>query len=640
MIKSWHLENFKSVREKTSLDFAPLTIFSGPNNSGKSTIIQSILLTAQTLQSRVLDRPVLLNGHLVRLGSFLDIVSDACPEKNVSIGFSLELKAPRGYFFYGRGILPRKSGLSTFAENGKSRIGCNFSFSMKGDSEEVQARILQPRLEQTTLKVEIPGIKETPNLTLKRTNKNIEKRLLELGLDENLSGTLGVETLKYKLVNGKNFVDSEADLFAKKKIAGIGLKHFLPDHLMIAFDNVETVVEVLINSFTGTTSPYRNWLFKEIRDNLENPEVKRITFEVFDQIVPEIRKGEKRNIRKPWVFQKEIDRMKKNIQEKKSLLEILELSRSLSPSMRGALGQLFLERKTDLEKAVTKGEPQNKLAEVPLSAEIEFGKRNLQEFFLRSVNYLGPLRNEPQAVHPLTASIDPIDVGFKGEHTAAVLERNGHKSINYIRPIYFERKIPKSIPVDTNQLKNAVQDWLRYMEVGEQIKTEDRGKLGYELKVGTETSSIMHDLTQVGVGVSQVLPILVVSLLSKEGDVLIFEQPELHLHPKVQTRLADFFISLTLMNKQCIVETHSEHFINQLRYCSVLAEDASVADSVQIYFVEKKGGQSTYRSIKMNEFGVIEQWPKGFFDEREKTASGIMRAAMEKKRKKNEGRGE
>src|SRR5258708_28284375 len=89
MIKTWTLQNFKSVAQKTTLEMAPLTIFAGANSSGKSTLIQSLLLTAQTLQSPVYSRPIILNGHIVRLGAFDDIVSNDHEKEQILIGFHL-----------------------------------------------------------------------------------------------------------------------------------------------------------------------------------------------------------------------------------------------------------------------------------------------------------------------------------------------------------------------------------------------------------------------------------------------------------------------------------------------------------------------------------------------------------------------
>jgi predicted ATPase len=187
---------------------------------------------------------------------------------------------------------------------------------------------------------------------------------------------------------------------------------------------------------------------------------------------------------------------------------------------------------------------------------------------------------------------------------------------------------PQSVP-----LISAVLEWLEYMGVVKDVETVDRGKLGHELKVIVDGGSAFHDLTNVGVGVSQVLPILVLSLLAEKGSTLIFEQPELHLHPKVQTRLADFLVSMMLLKKQCIVESHSEYLINRLRYRSVISEDDIISENVMIYFVEKENGKSKYKQVKINKFGVIEEWPKGFFDENEENSAAILRAAMNKRKK-------
>lgn len=167
------------------------------------------------------------------------------------------------------------------------------------------------------------------------------------------------------------------------------------------------------------------------------------------------------------------------------------------------------------------------------------------------------------------------------------------------------------------------------------MSTNDRGKFGHELKITTEIADMKQDLTHVGVGVSQILPILVLCFLSEKGDSIILEQPELHLHPKVQTRLADFFVSMNILGKQCIIETHSEYMINRLRYRVAKSEDSSIANNTMMYFVEKdkKTGASNYRSVTINKYGVIEDWPDGFFDESERIAAQILRAGMEKRMK-------
>ena len=131
---------------------------------------------------------------------------------------------------------------------------------------------------------------------------------------------------------------------------------------------------------------------------------------------------------------------------------------------------------------------------------------------------------------------------------------------------------------------------------------------------------------------SQVLPILVMCLLADPDTTLIFEQPEIHLHPRVQTLLGDFFLSMSLLGKQCILETHSEYLVSRLRFRAAAAESADIAKRIRMYFVEKQGESSSFRPVVVNEFGAIVDWPEGFFDQSQNEAEATLRAAMNKRR--------
>ena len=93
MITEWVLRNFKSIAGPAKLRIAPLTILAGANSSGKSTVLQSILMVAQTLRSQRDSRVLLLNGELVRLGTFSDLLhkTTTSNSRNVQIGFDLRL---------------------------------------------------------------------------------------------------------------------------------------------------------------------------------------------------------------------------------------------------------------------------------------------------------------------------------------------------------------------------------------------------------------------------------------------------------------------------------------------------------------------------------------------------------------------
>ena len=261
------------------------------------------------------------------------------------------------------------------------------------------------------------------------------------------------------------------------------------------------------------------------------------------------------------------------------------------------------------------------------------GVEFIRDFFNERIKYLGPLREEPRSLYPLESNGNTFDLGLKGENTAAVFENYKTKKIKYISPQYFENGIVGKFEPIERTLSEAINDWLVYLGVANKMNTNDRGKVGHELKITTDIQDMEQDLTHVGVGVSQILPILVMCFLAGMGDSIILEQPELHLHPKVQTRLADFFVSMNVLGKQCILETHSEYLINRLRYLVAKTSDEKISQDTMIYFVEKEEGHSIYRNITINKYGVIDDWPKGFFDESEDIASMTLRAGMEKRKR-------
>ena len=90
MLKSWSIQNFKPILDSGELKLAPVTVLAGRNSSGKSSLIQSILMIAQTLSSRVLDRPLLSHGPFVRLGTFEDILNKYSGRSSLIIEFQLE----------------------------------------------------------------------------------------------------------------------------------------------------------------------------------------------------------------------------------------------------------------------------------------------------------------------------------------------------------------------------------------------------------------------------------------------------------------------------------------------------------------------------------------------------------------------
>ena len=126
-----------------------------------------------------------------------------------------------------------------------------------------------------------------------------------------------------------------------------------------------------------------------------------------------------------------------------------------------------------------------------------------------------------------------------------------------------------------------------------------------------ETDGQASNLKDVGVGVSQVLPVIVAALFAQPGHIVIVEEPESHLHPLAQSKLAELLAKVSKeRNVQFIVETHSEHLFRRMQ--TLIAKQQVRPKETAMYFVERIGRDAKLRELIPNEFGAIE-WPDKFF---------------------------
>lgn len=145
------------------------------------------------------------------------------------------------------------------------------------------------------------------------------------------------------------------------------------------------------------------------------------------------------------------------------------------------------------------------------------------------------------------------------------------------------------------------------------------------VRIVAEETGVEVAPCDIGVGVAQVLPVVIGSI-APGYSVLAVEQPELHLHPAVQCRLADVFVRAcrTTEERLTLLETHSEHLM--LRLMRRMRETANgnlpepdltlTKDDVQVIFVESFEGRTVFREMPLNSQGEwVRNWPGGFFDE-------------------------
>jgi predicted ATPase len=121
-------------------------------------------------------------------------------------------------------------------------------------------------------------------------------------------------------------------------------------------------------------------------------------------------------------------------------------------------------------------------------------------------------------------------------------------------------------------------------------------------------------LDQVGYGVSQVLPIVEACLRSSD-QLICIEQPELHIHPRLQAKLGNLFAATVLDGNQIIAETHSESLM--LRVRKLIREGKLPSAHVAILYVDNTPGErASVRQLRLGDEGeLLDPWPTGFFDD-------------------------
>lgn len=256
-----------------------------------------------------------------------------------------------------------------------------------------------------------------------------------------------------------------------------------------------------------------------------------------------------------------------------------------------------------------------------LLVQLLIGPGRLVRDWLKNLRYIGPLRARPPREGIPEAEKGDWAEGLAAwktlgsaseEESNAVsdwLSRNDRLNTGY-------RLTGKRVEATDNQLGSNGRDsilrtLLNNSLAGDQITMED------------VVSGLNLNTHEVGVGLSQVIPVVVASLLSPNALVSI-EQPELHIHPAMQVALGDLFIDGALKRgTQFIIETHSEHLILRLlRRIREACEQVSPApglkpDDVAVIWVERKAEGVEMTRLPIDETGEFTKpWPKGFFVER------------------------
>jgi len=249
---------------------------------------------------------------------------------------------------------------------------------------------------------------------------------------------------------------------------------------------------------------------------------------------------------------------------------------------------------------------------------------SFEELFARTA-YLGPLREYPKRSY-VWGGERPVDVGRRGELAIPALlaaEAEGLKSGRG------RGKGRRYAPI-----QKRIAEWLKKWEMIHSLALRPiaENRRDYELRVKKSRSSAEVLITDVGFGVSQLLPVLVLCYYVPKGSIILLEQPEIHLHPSAQADLADVLIDVVNeRGVQIILESHSEHLLRRIQ--RRIAEGVLDSDMTAMYFCRMDNGASKADTLDLDLFGNITNWPDGFFGDEVGEVAAMVQAQIERRGK-------
>jgi hypothetical protein len=263
--------------------------------------------------------------------------------------------------------------------------------------------------------------------------------------------------------------------------------------------------------------------------------------------------------------------------------------------------------------------------------------------------YLGSTRTLPPSLYR-PATVPPEEIGVSGEYAAQMLHARRTDAVHYLPPLRVvdDHVIIPDMILQAN-LVDGVNEIMKELGVNTSLSIEDMKDIGFRLLFGQ--ASLQH----VGRGLSYLLPVIQLGLIS---DPLRFktmrthsldeyqkacssfahfalEEPEAHLHPKIQTRLAHWLVALAMARRQLFVETHSDHIVRSLRGLIARAPAGSALEewllkNVSLLHVEQSDEQSEVKVAHLTARGGLETWPSDFMDEATGEERSIYHASLDK----------
>jgi predicted ATPase len=575
------IKNYKSFKKNQNIEIGPITIFVGPNSAGKSSILKLLGFLHQNYHALIFEK-IQYNGDMVNFKDF-ESLTNIFNRKDVEIFFNKDISWYEDYqnIWCTANNKPLKikyqltdSSLSTF-------------LLLKVMKEYRRIDVLHLSNKEKLSVIQKVNAGKSNYIDSIKLLYSCETDRAESMYSEFVNDTLLNYSISFNGINLQrvtNQFEYEIENYGSIDIP-IELKNkFMESECSGIKGNLFSKNDIkylgkLLNyyDFTYLASEAN---FSPSSNDLENSTVNHNIFESDKNIFHNIQQ----------VFQKNID-----------YFDVIYLKQFLWRHLSNELYEHSISIFNKLEKFIN-----SKL--IPTVDSI-----------LKNIVYIPPVRPNPKRYYTKNELIKVLCGNFVNKNNILNSSSN------------FDNHI-KSINDLLNQLNFNFEILLK------RVSSESLPDL-YVIELRNKRSNHINNIVDVGHGFSQIIPILY-NLVTPSDNLpitLILEQPELHLHPKLQSKLADIFIESGFLNlynsshsNSVLVETHSEYLIRKLLV--YIARGKLNPDDLYINYVGSfKNGNSYVKRMAIDEQGFFkDKWPEGFFDNSLKLSEELWTARKNK----------
>jgi hypothetical protein len=237
--------------------------------------------------------------------------------------------------------------------------------------------------------------------------------------------------------------------------------------------------------------------------------------------------------------------------------------------------------------------------------------------YIRELIHLPGLRGNPERTYLAAAPSSNFAGTFENYAASVIAKWQANKDRRKVEELGQDLK---NLGLTWKVTAKPISDTQVELQVGRLPQSSKAGK------------SDMVSIADVGVGVSQTLPVLVALHAAKPGQLVYIEQPEIHLHPRAQTAMAQILAKAAKRGVRVVVETHSSLLILGIQ--TLVAEGEIEPELIKLHWFERRNGRTEITSRDLDETGAFGDWPEDFADVALEAQSRYLDAAESRMRSK------